>query len=203
MPGYWEGAMGSPPSHRLTRSPKGAVALYIGLTVPAPRLRFEAAADDPTGGKEIGDPMVRAELNVTIKRPVEEVFATMSDASKNEEWVSGVRETTKTSEGPIGVGTTYHSVGKFLGRRMESDITYTAFEPNRGYAFETTTPFPITATFTFEPVAEGTRVDQTVDAEPGGFFKLAAPLLVVAAKRQFQNDLDNLRDLMEADALGD
>lgn len=145
--------------------------------------------------------MVRAEVSTTVKRPVEEVFAVMSDASKNTQWVSGANETTKTSDGPIGVGTTYHSVGKFLGRRMESDITYTEFEPNRRYAFEATTPFPITATFTYESVPEGTRIEQVVEAEPGGFFKLVGPLLVTAAKRQFKNDLDNLRDLMEADAL--
>ncbi len=147
--------------------------------------------------------MVRAEVSTTIKRPVEEVFAVMSDASKNSQWLSGVSETTKTSDGPIGVGTTWHGVGKFLGRRMESDTVYTEFEPNRKYTFEATTPFPMTMTFTFESVAGGTRVDQVVDAEPGGFFKLAGPLLVPAAKRQFKNDLDNLRDLMEGNALAD
>ena len=83
------------------------------------------------------------------------------------------------------------------------DITYTAFEPNRRLAFDMTGPFPVTMTFTFEPKADGTRVEQVVDAEPGGFFKLVGPLLVTAAKRQFQNDLDNLRDLMEAGALGE
>ena len=147
--------------------------------------------------------MVRAQLNTTIKRPVDEVFAVMSDLSMNPKWISAVSETTKTSEGPIGVGTTWHSVGKFLGRRVESDTVYTEFEPNRKFTFEATTPFPMTVAFTFESVAGGTGVEQVVDAEPGGFFKLAGPLLVAAAKRQFQNDLDTLRDLMEADALAD
>jgi uncharacterized protein YndB with AHSA1/START domain len=147
--------------------------------------------------------MVRAQLGTTIKRPVEEVFAVMSDLSNNPKWISAVSETTKTSDGPIGVGTTWHSVGKFLGRRVESDTTYTEFEPNRTVTFEATTPFPMTVAFTFEPVAGGTRVEQVVDAEPGGFFKLAGPLLVTAAKRQFQNDLDNLRDLLESDALAE
>jgi uncharacterized protein YndB with AHSA1/START domain len=147
--------------------------------------------------------MVRAQLGTTIKRPVEEVFAVMSDLSNNPKWISAVGETTKTSDGPIGVGTTWHSVGKFLGRRMESDTTYTQFEPNRAFSFEATTPFPMTVAFTFEPEPGGTRVEQVVDAEPGGFFKLAGPLLVTAAKRQFQSDLDNLRDLLEADALAD
>ena len=31
--------------------------------------------------------------------------------------------------------------------------------------------------------------------------KLAEPLVVTMARRQFQNDLDNLRDFMEAHAL--
>jgi uncharacterized membrane protein len=147
--------------------------------------------------------MVKAELSTTIKRPVEEVFAVMSDLSKNPKWISAVNETTKTSDGPIGVGTTWHSVARFLGRRMESDTVCTEFEVDRTFTYEATTPFPLTAAFTFESVAGGTRVEQVVDAEPGGFFKLAGPLLVAAAKRQFQNDLDNLRDLLEGDALAD
>jgi uncharacterized protein YndB with AHSA1/START domain len=147
--------------------------------------------------------MVRAELGTTIKRPVDEVFAVISDLSNNPRWISAVNETTQTSDGPIGVGTTWHSVGKFLGRRLESDTEYTEFDPDHRFTFEATTPFPMTVTFRFESVAEGTRVEQVVDAEPGGFFKLVGPLLVTAAKRQFQNDLDNLRDLLEADALAD
>jgi uncharacterized protein YndB with AHSA1/START domain len=147
--------------------------------------------------------MVRAEISTTIKRPVEEVFAVMSDASKNPWWLLGVSETTKTSDGPIGVGTTWHGVGKFLGRRMESDTVYAEFEPNRKLTLEATTPFPMTIAFTLESVSGGTRVEQVVDAEPGGFFKLAGPLLVAAAKRQLKNDLDNFRDLMEGDALAD
>jgi hypothetical protein len=43
--------------------------------------------------------------------------------------------------------------------------------------------------------------DGEVESEPGGVFKLAEPLVVTMAKRQFQNDLDNPRDLMEARAL--
>jgi carbon monoxide dehydrogenase subunit G len=129
--------------------------------------------------------MVRAEVSTTIKRPIDEVFAVMSDASKNPRWASGISETTKTSDG------------------FESDTRYTEFEPNRKVTAEITTPFPMTIAYSFESVADGTRVDQVFDGEPGGFFKLVGPLLVAAAKRQFQNDLDNFRDLMEADALAD
>lgn len=41
----------------------------------------------------------------------------------------------------------------------------------------------------------------SLEADPGGFFKLAEPILVRIGKRQFESDLANLKDLMEADAL--
>ena len=145
--------------------------------------------------------MARAEVSTTIKRPIEEVFAVLSDSSNGPKWISGEVESKKTSDGSIGVGTTWHRVGKFLGRRIEVDSKYTEFEANRKLVITATSPFPFTSEFTLEPVAAGTRVNQVIEAEPGGFFKLVGPLLETVARRQFQNDLDNLRDLMEADAL--
>jgi hypothetical protein len=50
-------------------------------------------------------------------------------------------------------------------------------------------------------VKGGTRIDSTFEVEPGGFFKLADPLVTRMAKRQFESDLANLKDLMEAHAL--
>jgi len=147
--------------------------------------------------------MARAEGSTTIKRPIEEVFAVLSDLSNNSKWVSGIVEAPKKiSDGPIGVGTTWHTIAKFLGRRIESDTEITEFEANRKITSTSKSgPFPTTFEITLEPVAGGTRVNQIIEAEPGGFFKLAEPLLVTMARRQFQNDLDNLKDLMEAHAL--
>jgi len=146
--------------------------------------------------------MARAEISTTIKRPVEDVFAVISNVEINPKWSSGAVEAKQTSPGPIGVGTTTRFVGKFLGRRIESESEVTEFEPNRKYSWQSKSgPFPIQASTTFEPAEGGTRVRTTIEAEPGGFFKLAEPLIVRMAKRQFQSDLDNLRELMEANAL--
>jgi uncharacterized protein YndB with AHSA1/START domain len=146
--------------------------------------------------------MARFDVGVTIKRPAGEVFAVLSDFSSGVKWASGaVEPAQKTTVGPIGLGTTWHGVGKVAGRRFETDATCTEFETDRKITMTLTKPFPTTSTFTFDPVDGGTRVSQTIDSEPGGFFKLAEPLVVTIAKRQFQGDLDNLRDLMEANAL--
>jgi len=146
--------------------------------------------------------MATFDVSTTIKRPVEDVFAVLSNVENNPKWSSAALESEQTSVGPVGVGTTARFVGKFLGRRIESESEVTEFEPNRKYSWQSKSgPFPIKASTTFEQIEGGTRVNTTAEAEPGGFFKLAEPLMMSMGKRQFQNDLDNLKDLMEANAL--
>jgi uncharacterized membrane protein len=146
--------------------------------------------------------MAKFDVSTTIKRPVEDVFAVMSNVENNPKWSSVALEAEQTSPGPIGVGTTARFVGKVLGRRIESDFEVTEFEPNRKFAsLSKSGPFPLQVTVTFEPIEGGTRVNTTIEGEPGGFFKLAEPLIVSVSKRQSQSDLDNLKDLMEANAL--
>ncbi len=146
--------------------------------------------------------MAKLEISTVINRPVEEVFAVLSNPENYPKWVSGSSGVKITSAGPIGVGTTYRSVGTGLGRRIESETEFTEYEPNRRYATKSISgPFPRESSVTFERVEGGTRVAATLVAEPGGFFKLTEPLLVRMVKRQFEADLANLKDLMEAHAL--
>ncbi len=145
--------------------------------------------------------MAKLEISTVINRPVEEVFAFLSNPENDPKWRSGI-EVKKTSEGPIGVGATYRTVVTALGRRIEGEIEFTEYEPNRRCATKTKSwPIPVESQWTFERVEGGTRVDVTLVAEPGGFFKLAEPLLVSILKRQFEADSANLKDLMEAHAL--
>jgi hypothetical protein len=37
-----------------------------------------------------------------------------------------------------------------------------------------------------------------LDAEPGGFFKLAEPLVARITQRQWETNLENLKDLLES-----
>ena len=53
-------------------------------------------------------------------------------------------------------------------------------------------------TYTFEEMPAGTRLTRAVEGEPGGFFKLAEPLIERALKRQVRTDLETLKDLLEA-----
>jgi uncharacterized membrane protein len=145
--------------------------------------------------------MVRIEASVEVKRPANAVFPVLSDWTNSVRWISSAQSVVKTSNGSIGAGTTYHGATKLLGRQVEADLRVTEYEKDRRFAFTVTQPFPATIAFSIGSADGRTRVDQTVDAEPAGFFKLAQPLLVTMMKRQIQNDLDTFRDLMDAEAL--
>ena len=146
--------------------------------------------------------MNKIELSTMINRPVEEVFAVLSNPENYPKWISTSREAKITSQGPIGVGTRYRAVATFLGRRIETEVEFTEYEPNRKIAQKSISgPFPAENSSTFERVDGGTRVTLTLRGEVGGFFKLAEPLLVSMLKRQSEADLANFKDLMESGAL--
>ena len=73
--------------------------------------------------------MIKIERTITIHRPVEEVFAYISDVQHSPQYISGQAEAHKTSTGPMGVGTTFATLGKFVRRATTCEVT--EFEPNR------------------------------------------------------------------------
>jgi uncharacterized membrane protein len=145
--------------------------------------------------------MLKVETSLVIHRSVEDVFAVLNELENYPKWSATFQEITKTSTGPTGVGTTWTGVGKSLGRRIETKIEQTEYEPNRKYTRKSNSPFPVHEQMTFESIEGGTRVNVRFEAEPGGFFKLAEPLVAKIGKRNIEADLAALKDLMEAHAL--
>jgi uncharacterized membrane protein len=143
---------------------------------------------------------MRVEENIEIDRPVEEVFAYVANPENLPEW-SGPAIEVKDVPGPLKEGDTFIVVAKFLSRRFETPYGRISYEPNRRYTDRATGgPVPDQDwTYTFEEVAgDTTRVTRAVEGEPGGFFKLAGPLIERALKRQVRADLETLKDLLEA-----
>ena len=142
---------------------------------------------------------MRIEEGVQINRPLEEVYEYVADPENLSEWTGTVIETRKETPGPLLEGSTFTSVGKFLGRRIESPFEVTAHETPRLHSHKSTGgPLPLEWTLTFEEVAGGTRYTQVAEGEPGGFFGLVGPLLERVGRRQLRTDLENLKDLLEA-----
>ncbi len=143
--------------------------------------------------------MPRIESSITINRPVAEVFQFVADYANATKWSVGVIDAAITSPDGMRVGATFRWVAQVVGQKMETKGEVTAFDPPRAYAWKSTAgPFPVSGGLTCEAVAGGTRVTQTVDAEPGGFFKLAEGLLMKQVQGQWDESLKKLKQTLEA-----
>jgi uncharacterized membrane protein len=143
--------------------------------------------------------MIRITVEVVIHRPISEVGAFFADVQNTAQWAVGVSDI--QGENPPRVGAPVSWKQTFLGRQDTWAMVITEFEPNQTLAMKsTTTAFPIMYRYTFAPVAGGTRVTAYAESEPGGFFKVAEPLVAAVAKRQLHASLENLKDLLEAAA---
>jgi carbon monoxide dehydrogenase subunit G len=145
--------------------------------------------------------MARAEASVTIDRPVEEVFAFMSNPENDEQWASGISDVAKTSEGPPTIGTTYRGVIRFLGQRLEWTSEVTKYQPSEAVVFSVSGgPLQLEETVSFEPVDEGTKVDVVYEGDPGGLFELGSRVVVRMWQGQMEGDLAKLKGILEAQA---
>ncbi len=144
--------------------------------------------------------MINIETSVVIKQPIEKVFEFVTTPENDVQWLAGVVDAKKTSEGPEDVGATSISEIHFLGMNIKTAWEVTEYEPPRHIKVKSTSgPVPITASHNFEPTAEGgTRVSLLGEAEVGGFFKLGEPIVGRMAQRQWETSYHNLKDVLEA-----
>ncbi|HEY3213646.1 MAG TPA: SRPBCC family protein [Actinomycetota bacterium] len=140
------------------------------------------------------------ENTVTIERPAEAVFAFLADFENVPTWNYAIEETTKTSRGPVGVGTRYRQI-RSIPRRSEEGFEVTVFEPMSRLAIQGQIgPFRTRASYELTPMAGGTRLTNKVNLEPtSGVLRLAAPLAVPRVKAAVAQNLGKLKQVLEGD----
>ena len=137
------------------------------------------------------------EETVRIHQPVATVFKYVTNLTHWPQY-RGAIQATSVPATPLDTGVTFQTKTKFLGRAYDQTHEVTAYEPSRRFTHHSTAGgFPIVFDYTFEPAGTETQLTLRLDAEESGFFKLAAPLVTAATRRQVQNDLATLKDLLE------
>jgi uncharacterized protein YndB with AHSA1/START domain len=79
--------------------------------------------------------MGRADVSATIARPIEDVFAVLTDPTQSAKWAASAIEAELITPGPPQVGSRRRAVVKGpFGRTMESVMEVTEIEPDRRVA---------------------------------------------------------------------
>ncbi|MEO8229362.1 MAG: SRPBCC family protein [Chloroflexota bacterium] len=146
--------------------------------------------------------VARTTSSITIRRPIEDVFAVLTDVEKTAAWFPGDVEEHWTSRPPHGVGSTRHAVVNMFGRRTENDAVTTVYEPPHRAELRGTSPnAPFLATLVFAPDGQGTRVEVTTTLEGGGAMRLVGPVFMILYGRAWARGLARLKAMMESGAL--
>jgi uncharacterized protein YndB with AHSA1/START domain len=143
-----------------------------------------------------------ADHSIHIRRPVEDVYAVLTNVELTGRWYPARVEEWWTSPPPPGVGSTRRARTWILGRPIENDAIVTAYDPPRLAAMKGTsrnTPFEVT--LRFAPEGDGTRVDVSSVFHLRGVMKLIGPLFIGTYERGWDRGLVNLKRMMEAGEL--
>lgn len=141
--------------------------------------------------------MAKFEQDVVIKRPVQEVFAFVTNPNNVSKWQTSIIEVRQATSGPVGVGTQLLEMRHFLGRRFQVTMDVIEHEPSKRYAMRMSGAIPGTIRARFEPIDDQTRVTFAFEIDASGFFKVAEPIFARMAKREFASNCGHLKDLLE------
>jgi uncharacterized protein YndB with AHSA1/START domain len=136
---------------------------------------------------------------ITIDRPIEEVFAYIADNENDPQWCVPVIETTRIAGAAPGVGARYTFASRVGRMKVRGAFETTGFE-----APETIRWAGESAIVTFSgqyrltPTATGTRLVERSSFEPKGGLKLLQAIMRPTYTNTYESQLQRLKQLLEA-----
>jgi uncharacterized protein YndB with AHSA1/START domain len=140
--------------------------------------------------------MFTIQQSVTIARPVEEVFAFLTDPASIPRWRPDVIET--RSGGPLQAGSEFDEILNFAGRKTQT-FRVTVFEANKTLEVAAIAGLGIRPTqrYSISSNAGSTMVSIRVTVRAQGLFRVMEPLLPRMIASKWRDYSARLRELLE------
>ena len=143
--------------------------------------------------------MVTNEKIITINRPINEVFAYVSNLENGPKWQPELSEVRRITKGPVKIGSQFSSARIIMGQKMETTIEFVAYEPNSKYTIKSITGLlPFEQTSLFESTAGGTKLTTKIDLYPSGDIAQGESMLTASLKQEMETDFDSLKKLLDS-----
>jgi len=135
---------------------------------------------------------------IIINRPIDEVFAFVTDHSNDKLWKPFVTESWQISAGPINVGTRFEIVTVAWGYRRAGEVEVLGYEPHRLYVYRANDKLlPFVARLNFEPLPSGTGIRGHVEFQAHGLWKWLTPILLRILRSQSKHIFARLKQVIE------
>jgi len=145
----------------------------------------------------------RYEERIAVAVPADRVYDYVADFPRHAEWSGDGLQATKTTEGPVAVGTVYSTTAKKFGTQREQS-TITELSPGSAFAWESKGMMGL-ARHRFSLAGEGATTTLTKSAEivePTFFAKLVSWKLSSEIPSGLRRDLANIKAHLEGQTAG-
>jgi carbon monoxide dehydrogenase subunit G len=140
--------------------------------------------------------------SIVIARPIEDVFAVLTNVENTGKWFPGNVQEWWTSPPPHGVGSTRRARVKMGLMTTENDAMVSVYEPpNRAVMKGTSKNAPFEAMLTFAPIDGATRVESNIDLDLRGPARLFGGMFTRWYGKSWDQGFTNLKRMMEAGEL--
>jgi len=143
------------------------------------------------------------QLDITIDRSLDDVFAVIADPTTMPLWYEAVQQVTKTSAGPAVTGATYEITRSLPGGEAHNTITITEHDAHHRVTVESSDgPTPFRYRYTLQPIPGGAtslRLDGRISGAglPGPIGHLD-PLATQLFKHGMRRNLAELKRVIES-----
>jgi carbon monoxide dehydrogenase subunit G len=141
---------------------------------------------------------VRAELTIEVARTPDEVFAYLTNVDNLPAWQSGVRSA-QLEDGELRVGARIRESRHMLGRELTTTLEVTEYDPPRVFSLRAVdSPVPFIVRHELEADGGSTILTVTGIGDAGLLPGFAAGVMARRAQKQFRNDFERLKRVIEA-----
>jgi uncharacterized protein YndB with AHSA1/START domain len=146
--------------------------------------------------------MGKVEQSIAVNAPAEKVFSYLADVTRHSEWTREAHKVKieKTSDGPVGQGATFQSVGHQFGENHDK-LTITEYSPNTRLVIEADgNAGLIRHAFDLTPADAGVQLNKTFDiVQPKFPLSVLQPVLrAFVLPGALSGDLQRIKERMEA-----
>ena len=142
--------------------------------------------------------MIKFDLDVDIYRSLHDVFAFVVTPENDFHWQYGTLMSAQISDGKVGKGTLFRTMGHLMGRRIESVYEVTEFELNQRYGFKSKPgSLDLYTLYTFEIISGRTRMGVFVRIDPGETLIASDAATEKSIKKQYKENLALLKNILE------
>jgi uncharacterized protein YndB with AHSA1/START domain len=141
--------------------------------------------------------MISHQVDITIQRPIEEVFAFLTDPKNHSRWDTTSISMEQLEPGPWREGTRFREIRKLGRRNVEVASQVAALEPNRRFNIMSLSGPEWRGQWLFDEVEKGTRLRFEGRLTFTGAMRLMEPLIARGFKRQIDENFARLKEILE------